>query len=72
MTKILMSLLIAAAMSCSVMAAQGNLRVSKENCHKPVAIAVHGKTGCVMVDGGIFCAPAIIRTPDKFVSTLPN
>ncbi len=71
-TKILTSVLFAAALSCSVVFAQDNLRVTTENGHQRVEFALHGKTSCVMVDDKIFCAPAAIRAPIKLASTVSN
>ena len=72
MTKIMISLLIAAVLSCSVVFAQDNLRVTKEIDQQRVEFALHGKTSCVMVDDRIFCAPAAIRAPIKLASTVSN
>ena len=73
MTKILTSLLIAVAMSCSVVFAQDNIRASKDNGQKRVEFALHGKTACVMVDDSrIFCAPGINRAPVKVASSVSN
>ena len=70
MTKFLTSLMIAAVMSCSVGFAQDNFGASKEDGHKRVEFALHDKTGCVMVDGKVFCAPGITRAPVKLASTV--
>ncbi len=72
MTKIMTSLLIAAVLSCSVVFAQDNLRVIKENGQQRVEFALHGKTSCVMVDDKIFCAPGVARAPVKLASTVSN
>jgi hypothetical protein len=66
------SLLIAAVMSRSVVFAQDNLRVTRENGQQRVEFALHGKTSCVMVDDRIFCAPAATRAPVKLASTVSN
>ena len=71
MTKILTSLLIAAVMSCSVVFAQDNLRVTKASGQQRVEFALHGKTSCVMVDDKIFCAPGVTRAPVK-LATVSN
>jgi hypothetical protein len=71
-TKILTGLLIAAALSCSVVLAQDNLRVTMENGQQRVEFALHGKTSCVMIDDKIFCAPAATRAPIKLASTVSN
>jgi len=71
-TKFLTGLLIAAAMLCSVVFAQDNLRVTMENGQQRVEFALHGKTSCVMVDDKIFCAPAVTRAPIKLASTFSN
>ena len=71
-TKILTSLLLAAALSCSVVFAQDSLRVTMENGKDRVEVALHGKTSCVMVDEKIFCAPAATRAPIKLASTVSN
>lgn len=71
-TKILTSLLLAAALSCSVVFAQDSLRVTMENGKQRVEFALHGKTSCVMVDDKIFCAPAATRAPIKLASTVSN
>jgi len=70
--KILTGLLFAAALSCSIVFAQDNLRVTTENGQQRVEFALHGKTSCVMVDDKIFCAPAAIRAPIKLASTVSN
>jgi hypothetical protein len=72
MTKILTSLLIAAVLSCSVVFAQDTLRTTMENGKHRVEFSLHGKTGCVMVDDKIFCAPATTRAPIKLASTVSN
>jgi hypothetical protein len=72
MTKIMTSLLIAAVLSCSVVFAQDNLRVTRENGQQRVEFALHGKTSCVMVDDRIFCAPAATRAPVKLASAVSN
>jgi len=71
-TKILTSLLLAAALSCSVVFAQDSLRVTMENGKQRVEFALHGKTSCVMVDDKIFCTPAATRAPIKLASTVSN
>ena len=71
-TKILTGLLFAAALSCSVVFAQDRLGVSMKNGQQRVEFALHGKTSCVMVDGKIFCARAVMRAPIKLASTVPN
>ena len=71
-TKILTGLLLTAALSCSVVFAQDNLRVTMENGQQRVEFALHGKTRCVMVDDKIFCAPAVTRAPIKLASTVSN
>ena len=71
-TKILTGLLIAAALSCSVVLAQDNLRVTMENGQQRVEFALHGKTSCAMIDDKIFCAPAATRAPIKLASTVSN
>ena len=71
-TKILTGLLIAAVLSCSVVFAQDNLRVTMENGQRRVEFALHGKTSCVMVDDKIFCALAATRAPIKLASTVSN
>jgi hypothetical protein len=71
-TKILTGLLFAAALSCSVVLAQDNLRVTMENGQQRVEFALHGKTSCVMIDDKIFCAPAATRAPIKLASTVSN
>ena len=69
--KILTGLLLA-ALSCSVVFAQDSLRVSKANGQQRVEFALHGNTSCVMVDDKIFCAPAVTRAPTKLASTASN
>ncbi|MGQ0580092.1 MAG: hypothetical protein ACT4PQ_14445 [Betaproteobacteria bacterium] len=71
-TKILTSLLLAAALSCSVVFAQDSLHVTTQNGKHRVEVALHGKTSCVMVDDKIFCAPATTRAPIKLASTVSN
>lgn len=71
-TKILTGLLIATVLSCSVVFAQDNLRVTMENGQQRVEFALHGKTSCVMVDDKIFCAPGVTRAPIKLASTVSN
>ena len=70
--KILTGLLIAAALSCSVVFAQDTMRVTMENGQQRVEFALHGKTSCVMLDNKIFCAPTIMRAPIKLASTVYN
>jgi hypothetical protein len=70
--KILTGLLFAAALSCSVVFAQGNLRVTMENGQQRVEFALHGNISCVMVDDKIFCAPGVTRAPVKLASTVSN
>ena len=69
MVKILKSLLIVAAMSCSVVLAQDNLRVTREDGQQRVEFALHGTTSCVMVNDKIFCAAGTTRAPIKLAST---
>jgi hypothetical protein len=71
-TKILTSLLLTAALSCSVVFAQDTLRTTMENGKQRVEFSLHGNTGCVMVDNKIFCAPAATRAPIKLASTVSN
>jgi len=71
-TKILTGLLIAAALSCSVVFAQDTMRVTMENGQQRVEFALHGKTSCVMLDNKIFCVPAIRRAPVKLSPTFSN
>ena len=71
-TKILTGLLLAAALSCSVVFAQDTLQTTMENGKHRVEFSLHGSTGCVMVDDKIFCAPAAIRAPIKLASTVSN
>ena len=70
--KILTGLLIAAALSCSVVFAQDTLRVTMENGQQRVEFALHGKTSCVMLDNKIFCVPAIMRAPVKLASIVSD
>lgn len=72
MGKILTSLVIAAAMSCSVVVAQDNFGASKENGQKRVEFAQYGKFGCVPVDGKVFCARGIKRAPVKLGAPVSN
>ena len=72
MTKILTCLLIAAAMSCSVVFAQDNLGASKEDGQKRVEFALYGKFGCVLVDGKVFCARGVQRAPVKLGAPVSN
>jgi len=67
--KILTGLLIAAALSCSVVFAQDSLRVTMENGQQRVEFALHGKTSCVMLDNKISCAPATNRAPIRLASS---
>ncbi len=71
-TKILTSLLFAAALSCSVVFAQDTLRTTMENGKRRVEFSLHGNTGCVMVDEKVFCAPGVTRAPVKLASTISN
>jgi hypothetical protein len=71
-TKILTSLLLTAALSCSVVFAQDTLRTTMDNGKHRVEFSLHGNTGCVMVDDKIFCAPAATRAPIKLASTISN
>jgi len=71
-TKILTSLLLTAALSCSVVFAQDTLRTTMDNGKHRVEFSLHGNTGCVMVDNKIFCAPAATRAPIKLASTISN
>ena len=70
--KIQTAVLLTAALSCSVVFAQGNIRVTKANDQHRVQFALHGNTSCVMVDDKIFCAPGFTRAPIKLASTAPN
>ena len=71
-TKILTSLLLTAALSCSVVFAQDTLRTTMDNGKHRVEFSLHGNTGCVMVDDKVFCAPAATRAPIKLASTVSN
>ena len=71
-TKILTSLLLTAALSCSVVFAQDTLRTTMDNGKHRVEFSLHGNTGCVMVEDKIFCAPAATRAPIKLASTISN
>ena len=68
MIKILTSLLIAAALSCSAAFAEDTLKVSQQDGKQRIDFTLHGKTSCVLVDEQIYCAPAIVRAPIKLVS----
>ena len=72
MTKILVSLLIAAVMSCTVVSAQDNFGASKEDRQKRVEFATYGKFGCVLVDGKVFCAREVKRAPVKLGPPVSN
>lgn len=70
-TNILTGLLLAAALSCSVVFAQDTLRTTMGGKNR-VEFSLHGNTGCVMVDDKIFCAPALTRAPIKLAYTVSN
>lgn len=72
MHKILSSLLIAAALSSSVVFAEDVLRTTMEDGKRRVEFTLHGKPECVMVDDKIFCAPGVTRAPIKLASTVSN
>jgi ABC-type nitrate/sulfonate/bicarbonate transport system permease component len=68
MNSILTSLLIAVALTLSVVVAHETLRVSTGNGTQHVDSALHGNTNCVKLDGSVFCAPATARAHFKLAS----
>ena len=72
MNKIRSSLLIAATLSSSVVFAEDVLRTTMEDGKHRVEFTLNGKTGCVMVDDKIFCAPDATPAPIKLASTVSN
>ncbi len=70
MDKILSSLLIAAAVSSLVVFSENTQRTAMEDGKRRVEFALHGRTSCALVDGKIFCAPAVTRAPIKLASTV--
>ena len=71
-TKLLTSLAITTALLCSAAFAADTLKVGMEGGKQRVEFALHGKTSCVMLDGKIFCAPAINRVPTRLASALSD
>jgi hypothetical protein len=68
MNTILTSLLIAAALTLSVVVAHETQRVNTESVKQHVASALHGDTSCVQLDARIYCAPATLHLPIKLAS----
>jgi hypothetical protein len=69
MNKILTNLLVAAALSCSIVFAEDTPRATVDNSKHQVVFTLHGKTSCVLVDDKIFCAPATMRAPTRLASS---
>ena len=72
MNKILSSLLITAALLSSVVFAEDVLHTTMVDGKRRVDFTLNGKTGCVMVDDKIFCAPDVTPAPIKLASTVSN
>ena len=71
-TKLLPSLTVTTALLCSAAFAADTLKVSMEDGKQRVEFSLHGKTGCVLVDAKVFCAPANTRAPIRLVSFTSN
>lgn len=71
-TKLLTSLTITTALLCSAAFAADTLKVGMEGGKQRVEFALHGKTSCVMLDGKIFCAPAVNRAPTRLAFALSD
>ena len=70
MTKILMSLLIAAVMSCSAVLARDISE--RKDAQKRVEFFMQGKFDCVLVDGKVICAREAKRAPVKLGPSVSN
>jgi len=68
-TRIVTRVLIAAALSYSAVFAASVHRPATDNSTQRVEFALHGKTGCVLVDAKVFCAPATARAPIRLASS---
>lgn len=66
--RILSGLLIATAVSCTVVFAQDNLRISNATGQQPVEFAQHGNTTCALVNNNISCVQAVTRASIKLAS----
>ena len=68
-TRIVVKVLIAAALSCSAVFAASVHRPATDKDTQRVEFALHGKTSCVLVDAKVFCAPATTRAPTRLASS---
>jgi len=68
-TKLLTGLAFATAMMCSIAFAGDKLNVTMQEGKQRVEFSLHGKTGCVLVDSRVFCAPASTRAPIRMASS---
>jgi hypothetical protein len=68
-TKLLTSLTVTTVLLCSAAFAAETLKVKMDDRKQRVEFSLHGKTGCVLVDAKVFCAPATTRAPIRLVSS---
>ena len=68
-TKLLTSLTVTTVLLCLTAFAADTFGVNMEDGKRRVEFALHGKTGCVMLDDKIFCAPATTRAPIRLASS---
>ena len=68
MTKLLTSVSVITALLYSTAFAADSFKVGMEDGKQRVEFSLHGKTGCVLVDGKVFCAPATKRAPIRLTS----
>ena len=69
MTKFLTGLSVITALLYSTAFAADSQKVVMEDGKQRVEFSLHGKTGCVLVDGKVFCAPATTRVPIRLTSS---
>ena len=69
MTKLLIGLFVTTVLLCSAVFAADTLKVGTDDGKQRVEFSLHGKTGCVLVDAKVFCAPANTRAPIRLVSS---
>ena len=71
-TKLLTSLTVTTVLLCSAAFAADTLKVSIQDGKQRVEFSLHGKTGCVLVDAKVFCAPAATRAPVELASSVSD
>ncbi len=68
-TRLLTGLTFITVMMSSIAFAADTLNVIMQEGKQRVEFSLHGKTGCVLVDSRVFCAPASTRAPIRMASS---